>query len=170
MRNQELWGVSEFRPYAKRTWGQDFDSDESAFVDAFENGEFHEEESDLAGLGGPLSDVQLASLYLPVCKAMISGSIDHREGPTLKVLMDCYSSLEKWQHRRLETPDELLGALAKVRELVFKEMLTKRNAWWIAVFYHFKILDCGVRNRMGLQSSKLRDEYHSMEGKLFDKV
>jgi len=168
MRNEISPSIFNFRQTARLERNQDFESDEAAFLDAFQNGEFHEEQGDFIEIVAALTDVQIASLYLPVCKALISGSGNHREGPTLKILMEGYFALDKWQRKNLKSIDDLFGPLTEVRKLLFEEMQTKRNSWWISVFYHFKMLECGVRRRVGLHGFDVAGEYDSLASELFD--
>ena len=166
MRDEPLPTPTEMLRQAKATWNQTFANEAECFVDAFANGEFHEEEPDLIYLTDRFSDQELASLYLPVCKVMISGSVQHRDGPTLKLLMDCYSALAKWQSKHLAKPEDILSALAQVRPLLFAEVLEHRSTWWVQVFYHFEMLEAGITRRMGVSHHKLSDEYRSLEHKL----
>lgn len=166
MRNEKLPTLREMVQYAKDTWDQTFENESECFVDAFENGEYHEEEPRLVSLTIGLTDQELASLYLPVCKAMISGSVSHRDGDTLKLLMDCYSALGRWERKHLSSPDEVLSPLAQVRKLMFSEVLERPNTWWRKVFSNFEMLEAGVRRRMGVNHLKLADDYRAIEHKL----
>ena len=167
MRDEPLPTLYELLQEAKELLKADFTFTEAeCFVDAFQNGEFHEEEPDLIHLTDRLSERELASLYLPVCKAMISGSVHHREGPTLKLLMDCYTALAKWQRKHLSSPEEVVSALERVRPLIFSEVIENRSTWWSEVFHHFEMLEAGIRRRMGVSHLKLSDEYRSVEHKL----
>lgn len=166
MRDEPLPSFREMVQYAKDTWNQTFESEEECFLDAFRHGEYHEEEPTLLRVSDRLSDQELASLYLPICQAMISGSVEHREGPTLRVLMDCFATLGKWHRKHLSDPQEVLVALAKVRPLVFEEVLANKGTWWVGVLQHLEMLETGIRRRMGITDLKLAGEYRAIEHKL----
>ena len=161
--------LRELRDYAKKTWLQEFEIYEECFLESFQSGEYHEEHLDWISLGERLPNHELASLYLPVCRALIATSIQHREGPTLKLLMNCYSALGRWQRKQLKSPEEVLKWLALVRPLVFEVVVTGGGSRMAEVFYGFWILEIGILRRMGAFDDKLIAEYQAVESKLAER-
>ena len=156
MRNETLPTTKELLRIAKKNFNNDSLSEAESFVDAFSNGEFHEEEFSWGALSDCLSRDQLVSLFLPVCHGLIRGSSDHLEGVSLNAIMRLYSSLVKWQQNLLKEPSEILSSLDEVRHFVLS-LVSEEG--WVEAKYFFQMLDYGVRRRMGLVTNTLDFTY-----------
>ena len=154
MRTEPLPSLAELVDYARKTWHQEFDSQEECFLDAFENGEYHEEEFCWGSLADSLPPAELGSLFLPVCRALIASEPANRDGGNLAALVGLFTALGKWQRRTLKTPEDLLIALDTVRPLVFK-----LSRGWTEAKYLYQMLDFAIRRRMGLSTIDLESVY-----------
>lgn len=157
MRNEILPTTTELLRLAKEKWDEDHTSEAECFVDAFSNGEYHEEDFSWGDIASCLNVNQIVSLFLPVCHGLIRGSVEHREGESLEAIMDLYSNLVKWQKNHLKDPREILQSLENVRPYVLNLSL---ESGWIEAKYFFQMLDCGIRRRMGLTTHQLDSVYN----------
>jgi len=157
MRNEILPTPPELVQMAKQNWNEEFSSEAECFVNAFSNGEYHEEDFDWGGIGDALTKDQLVSLFLPVCHALIRGSVDHREGASLDAIMQLYSQLIKWQKNHLKEPADILVSLDTVRPYVLA--LVADTPAWSEAKYFYQTLDYGIRRRMGLATHPLDSAY-----------
>lgn len=157
MRDEILPTLSELLRLSKEKWNEDHSSEAECFVDAFSNGEYHEEDFSWGDIASCLNANQLVSLFLPVCHALIRGATEHREGESLDAIMKLYSNLVKWQKHHLKDPMEILQSLDDVRPYVLK---LSSESGWIEGKYFFQMLDCGIRRRMGLTTHQLDSAYN----------
>jgi hypothetical protein len=141
---------------AKKNFNEEHFSEAEAFVDAFSNGDFHEEEFSWGAVSDCLSRDQVVSLFLPVCHGLIRGSVDHREGESLEAIMRLYTNLIKWQQNHLKEPADILSSLDEVRPYVLS---LASEGGWVEAKYFFQMLDYGVRRRMGLLTHPLDSAY-----------
>lgn len=156
MRNETLPTTKELLRIAKENCNEDSLSESECFVDAFSNGEFHEEEFSWAGVSDCLTRNQIVSLFLPVCHGLIRGSVDHREGDSLDAIMLLYTNLVKWQQNHLNEPADILSSLDEVRPFVLS---LASEGGWVEAKYFFQMLDYGIRRRMGLATHTLDFTY-----------
>ncbi len=166
MRSEPFPSLTQLRKESIEKWGDTYPDEASAFLDACLNGEYHEEEASLQMLGDQLSEQELASLFLPVCHGLIAGSANHRDGEGLATVMRCYSALELWQRKRLDSTEQLLTALADVRNLVIESLAEQKSLWWYQIWESMRILEYGVRSRMGLSPLEIYTEYGNAEARL----
>lgn len=157
MRDELLPSIPELRRTTEETFNQKFASDEEAFHDAFSNGEYHEEHPYLGYFAYHLNTKELASLFLPVCHALIVGPGNNGRGEPLKQLMALYEALNKWQQSRLKNTEELLLALEKVRPMVLK--LAGSTPGWRDIRIFYAVMDIGIRNKMGLSGYDVSKYY-----------
>lgn len=166
MRNEPFPSLEQLRKESIEKWGDTYPNEASAFLDACLNGEYHEESAELHALGDKLTDVELASLFLPICHGLVAGCVDHREGPGLDKIMRCYSLLDLWQRGKLEAIDGLLSHLEEMREMVGAALLEEKSLWWFQIWETMRILEHGVRSRLGQSPVYLYSAYSKIEAKL----
>lgn len=152
-----LMSLLGLRQYAKKTYDQDFTLQE-AFVDAFENGAYHEDGMNWSRVAEQVSDDTLVHVAKFSIRLLISGEPDTREGEELKLLMDWYDAVQRWQENR--APENILQITDSVRELVVKYCRRHRGiGWWTGFLREFSIFDLGVRRRMRMDTLELERKY-----------
>ncbi len=166
MRNDPFPSLEQLRKESIEKWGDSYPDEASAFLDAFQNGEYHEESAEMYALGDKLTDVELASLFLPICHGLVAGTVENRQGPGLELIMRCYSLLEFWQRGQLEAVDGLLSHLEEVREMVGAALLEEKSLWWFQIWETMRILEHGVRSRLGQPPLYLYSKYSKIEARL----
>jgi hypothetical protein len=166
MRSEPFPSLAQLREESIEKWGDSYPDEASAFLDACQNGEYKNEDADLHSLGEKLTDVELASLFLPICRGLVAGCVDHREGPSLEVIMRCYALLDLWQRGELEAFDGLLSHLEEVREMVGSALMEEKSLWWFQIWENMRILEYGVRSRLGQSPLYLYSKYSNIEARL----
>lgn len=158
----KLMRLSDLKEHAKKSFNQTYATDGECFVDAFRYGEYHEERVDWHIVAKQLSRDALVDLWPAVCHWLIAGSAEHREGPTLALIIGVHEAIARWQCNQLEKPEDVLAPLAKVRELLTAELKADAKRWREVAIY-FVMLESGIRQSMGVHLVHAMDATRELE-------
>ena len=167
MKEQILPTVTEMHNYAEKMWGKVSMGDEGRFFDAFRYGEFHEERPDWIFIAERLSDEALATLFLPITQALVSGGKGfHEGGQHLATLMECFFTIGKWQREGSSHFEEVRQKLENLRPLLFAAILENRTIWFVEVLVLCKTVEYGVLTRLKHEPHDVMTKYEDFEDSL----
>jgi hypothetical protein len=144
--------LSKLHEETKIDSDQSFPNDVELLQDAFSHGAFHNEKFRFGLLASRLSDVELASLFLPVAHGLVRGN-SQDDSDRIEEVVRLYRALSDWQNGQLGDKQELKDALAAVRSCVSR----LDPGWKTSAIPFFRILEVGVNERLGTDQRELSE-------------
>ena len=172
MKPQLLNSLAAIKSQAEENFATKFESLEDAFIDAYENGEFHEHSTEgcWRHIGTDLTDEMIAHLVPTVLRPLVN----HVRGDEaqMKRLMDFHEEMVKWLEKRLKDTTMLFQALRDTRHFIMEDAkrLPEAKAWLMEVLRLLSLIQMAIESRMGMETYSSAEQYerlivHLAEGK-----
>ena len=159
---------AQIKSYAEKTFGHKFESVDDAFLDAYNNGEFHEHDPGHCWylIAASLTDEMIAQFVPTVLRPLVNHA--QSDQAQMKKLMQFHEEMAKWLQKRLTSTDGLIQALRDTRDFLIQDAKRdpKSKAWLVEALRVLGLIHIAIEVRWGLATHNTITEYERLIEKL----
>jgi len=139
-------------------------TDQASFLQAYQHGDYHEEEPIWYQLALSLSDKEIEDIALFTIHWLIVGSVETRSGERLDTLMTFHEQMVDWLQSGLEAVPPFLELLDRIKAMIIEAAEQYRYPEWAEALRQYSVLHIGLLHRMRLKTHSLQEDYnHDVE-------